>query len=165
MKKTVNLCCLMFLCYVVMAAATPARAEENQPEPQWRGGPHVGLTPYSGVFGAEVSRGRLGVTLGIPLSLGVKYYSDDQGYRWFVVAHAMHMDVEQDNSIKNVAYDRVDDTTVGVGFGYRWRWRNHWDLTASLSAVYQRERFSNDFVTVTEESVWPFPGLSFGYTF
>jgi hypothetical protein len=159
------LACLMFLCYAAAVSPTPAGADDSRPETEWRGGPHLGFTPYSGMFGAELSKGHYALSVGFPLSVGLKYYSDPHGDRWFAVAHVMHLDVEEDYTVNNVRYDHVKDTLAGAGFGYRWRWADHWDLTASLSAVYQREQYTSATASRTEQSVWPFPGISFGYTF
>lgn len=144
---------------------SPALADEAQPAPEWRGGPHIGYSPYTGVIGVEVQKGHFGATLGVPVSLGLRYYLDEQGYRWFVGFHGRHDAYDEDETIDGIPYEDVTFTDAGIGFGYKWRWRNHWDLTANFSVGYGREKRTGMYATRTEEYIGLFPGLSLGYTF
>ena len=130
-----------------------------------RVGPHVGFSPYTGLIGAEFQKGHMGFTLGIPLSAGIRYYFDENGYRWFLGAHAMYYSIEDDETKDGVRYEEKDSTFAGLGFGYKWRWKNHWDLTLNLSVAYYRERLTNDSVERTDEYIAVLPGITIGYTF
>lgn len=160
---------------IVLLFAVQAFAEET-PEDQvpveklpvvseWRGGPHIGFSPYTGIIGAEIQKGHYGVTLGLPECIGFKYYPDERGYRWFYGFHAMHFSVSESETVDNVPYNKSAYTFVGAGFGYRWRWWDHLDLTLSLSAEYGKTIYTGFFGSKTEQSVGALPGLTLGYTF
>lgn len=132
---------------------------------RWRGSPNIGFSPYTGIIGAEIQRSHFGLTIGLPTCLGLRYYPDKKGYRWFFGAHAMYYDLEKDQTKNGIRYDSQKSTILGLGFGYKWRWRNHWELTASLSIVYNKEEIENDAASRTDEYILPMPGIAFGYSF
>jgi hypothetical protein len=152
--------------FMTLLLTHPVRAEEPQnAPPSWRGGPVSGFSLYTGIIGGELIHKNIGMSMGMPACIGIKYYFDDLGYRWFVGAHATYLDVNDDETKDGVRYTSVTDTLAGAGFGYKWRWKNHWELCASISLTYEREEYKNDTSKRTIESLIAFPGLTFGYCF
>jgi len=140
-------------------------AEESPGLQEWRVGPHLGFSLYTGMLGAEIQKGHYGLTLGLPDSIGLKYYPDERGYRWFYGLHVLKNYLDENKVIDSVPYDRVTVIYSGLGFGYRWRWFDHLDLTASLSATYISEKRTGPYAKRTEKSLGPYPGITLGYTF
>jgi hypothetical protein len=150
---------------IAIILASPSFADDTPDLKEWRGGPHVGISLYTGVVGAEIQKGHYGVTLGLPTCIGIKYYPDERGYRWFFGIHTMKYSTDNKESIDNITYDRRRVTNTGAGFGYRWRWFNHLDLTTSLSVTYLNEELTGQFAKRTEKSYLLYPGITIGYTF
>lgn len=150
---------------VALFFVVPAFAEEPPTAQDWQGGLHVGFSPYTGLIGAEIQKGHYGVTLGLPTCIGLKYYPDERGYRWFFGLHAMHFGLDEQETVDNVNYNKSSNTYAGAGFGYRWRWWNHLDLTLSLSATYEKERRTGFYGSRTDEGLYVLPGLTVGGTF
>jgi len=133
---------------------------------RWRGGPHIGFSYYTGVIGAELQKEHWGFTIGIPAAIGVRYYLDNIGYRWFFGAHAMNYNIDDANETKDgIRYEELSSTAAGLGVGYKWRLKNHWDITLSLSIVWDRNELKNDYVSRTDDYILAMPGLTLGYTF
>lgn len=147
------------------APADQVPAEKPPVASELRGGPHIGFSPYIGLIGVEIQKGNYAVTLGLPPCIGLKYYPDERGYRWFYGLHAMHFSTNGSETVDYIPYNESTDTFVGAGFGYRWRWWDHLDLTLSLSAEYAKIKYTGYFGNTTEQSVGAFPGLTLGYTF
>jgi hypothetical protein len=132
---------------------------------EWRGGPHIGYSLYTGIIGAEIQKGHYGLTLGLPDSIGLKYYPDERGYRWFYGLHFMKNHIDDKEVIDNIPYDSMTTIYSGLGFGYRWRWFDHLDLTSSLSATYVSEKRTGPYAKRTEKRLGLYPGITLGYTF
>jgi hypothetical protein len=150
---------------LVLLVVAPAFADEPQTAPEWRGGPHIGFSPYTGIIGAEIQNGHYGLTLGVPTCIGFKYYPDERGYRWFFGLHAMYFSLDEQKTVGNIPYNGSTNTYAGAGFGYRWRWWDHLDLTLSLSATYEKEKQTGSYGNRTDESLYAFPGLTIGGSF
>ena len=151
---------------VWIQAATLALAEENKAdEVPFHGGIHAGFSMYTGVLGVELTQGHWGFSMGMPVAIGVKYYSDKEGYRWFAGAHGMYQHVEDKTTEDGIRYDEQTYGYAGLGLGYKWRFKFHWDLCLSLSTVYYRRLLENDTESRRDDYVSLFPGLTLGYTF
>lgn len=131
----------------------------------WRGGPHAGFSPYTGIIGGELQNGHWGFTLGAPAALGVRYYPDREGTRWFFGAHGMWYKLEKDEDKDGIRYTDQENYLAGAGFGYKWRFKGHWDLTASLSLTYYSEELTNTSAKRTETGIMLLPGITIGYSF
>ena len=46
-----------------------------------------------------------------PASIGLKYYPDERGYRWFYGLHAMHFSVNEREMVDYVPYNESTETT------------------------------------------------------
>lgn len=132
---------------------------------EWRGGPHIGFSLYTGIIGAEIQKGHYGLTLGLPESIGFKFYPDERGYRWFYGLHVLKNHIDEKEVIDNIPYDKTTVVYSGLGFGYRWRWFDHLDLSASLSATYVSEKRTGPYAKRTEKFLGAYPGITIGYTF
>ena len=171
-KKSIRVF-IAFIIVVLFAiqafAEEPSAGQASEVKPpvasEWRGGPQVGFSPYIGIIGVEIQKGNYAVSLGLPTCIGLKYYPDVRGYRWFYGVHAMHFSVEDRQTINNIPYNDSTVTYAGAGFGYKWRWWDHLDLTLSLSASYNKEKHTGPFGYRTEQSLGMFPGITLGYTF
>lgn len=161
-RKSIRIFIVFIMALLIEA---PAFAEEPHSTQELRGGPHIGFSPYTGVIGAEIQKGHYGLTLGIPACIGFKYYPDERGYRWFFGLHAMHYNLDENETVDNVPYNELTNTSAGAGFGYKWRWWDHLDLTLSLSALYEKERKSGSYGSRTDNTLFALPGLTIGYTF
>ena len=137
----------------------------NEEESTWRGGLHLGFSPYTGAVGAEIQRNHIGVNFGLPGNLGVKYYPCKDGHGWFLGAYAFRFDQDDGQTISGVEYTEGTFTQIGTGAGYKWRWMQHLDLTASLSLAYTQKEWDGAAGSTTEESIYPWPELAIGYTF
>lgn len=168
LKQFLKMCAgqLLVISMIVLWGVGPVSAEDvSMDSPSWRGGFHIGYSDFTGIIGVELNKANWAVTLGMPAAIGVKYYLDENGYRWFVGAHAMSYSLEKDQTKDGIRYTDLSSTSGGFGMGYKWRWKNHWDLALSLSLSYDREILKNDYVKRTEEYIMAKPGLTFGYTF
>ncbi|MCP4746649.1 MAG: DUF3575 domain-containing protein [Desulfobacteraceae bacterium] len=167
--KTITKICAIFvtvLSAVMIMGADSAKADHSFENSQkLRGGLHAGFSAYTGIIGAEIQKGHFGLTLGIPACLGLRYYFDETGARWFLGAHGMYFNVEEEETKDGIRYDEIDSTLAGAGIGYKWRWNDHWDLTLNLSLAYYKEKYTGDYATRTDEYITVVPGISFGYTF
>lgn len=161
-KKSIRIFIVLIM---TLLLAAPAFAEEPQKTQEWQGGPHIGFSPYTGIIGAEIQKGHYGVTLGLPTCIGLKYYPDERGYRWFFGLHAMHFSIDKDQRVNNIPYNESTNTYAGAGFGYRWRWWDHLDLTLSLSATYENDNLTGSYGNRTDVSLYALPGLTIGGTF
>ncbi len=140
-------------------------AEASDMNAPWGGSVNLGFSPYLGGVGLELQQSNFGLTLGLPASIGVRYYFDPSGTQWFLGTHVLHYDVEDDETKDGVLYKEVEATWWGAGVGYKWRWAAHWDLTFSLSLVYEKEKYKNATATREEETIWSVPGITIGYAF
>jgi hypothetical protein len=156
---------LFFNVFTIMGMGSVLADDSSENFSRWRGGPQIGFSPYTGVIGAELQKGHYGLTIGMPASLGIRYYLDDRGYRWFFGAHAMYYSIDKDETKDGIRYENKDSTYAGLGFGYKWRWKNHWDLIVSLSIAYYKEELENDFADRTDEYISAMPGVAIGYSF
>jgi hypothetical protein len=93
-----------------------APAEKPPVASEWRAGPHIGFSPYTGIIGVEIQKGHYGVTLGLPECIGFKYYPDERGYRWFYGVHAMHFSTDENGTEGFFPYNKITDTMAGAGF-------------------------------------------------
>ncbi len=151
---------------ISLIVACPGYCDELESSPTWRGGPHFGFSPFMGALGAEIQKGHFGLTIGIPASVGIKYYPDNQGYRWFFGAHAMNYNIDdEDTEEDGIIYEEEENTLIGFGFGYKWLWKSKWDLNLGISITHFEEELSNDYMTRTETSIRLLPTITFGYTF
>ncbi|MDA8137973.1 MAG: DUF3575 domain-containing protein [Desulfobacteraceae bacterium] len=143
----------------------PAGVWADSAAPQWRGGPHAGFSPYTGIIGGELQYEHWGFTIGAPAALGVRYYLGEDGTRWFIGAHGMWYKLKEDEDKDGIHYTDQEHYYTGGGFGYKWRFKDHWDLVASLSLAYYSEQYSNPNTKRTETGILLFPGLTIGYSF
>ena len=143
----------------------PALAGPSNNPSEVHGGFHLGFSPYSGIIGAELQRGKYSLTLGLPASIGLRYYFNEQPNSWFVGAHALYYDIDEEETIEGIRYDEKEVLISGMGTGHKWRFKDHWDLVLSLSLVYKKEEFRNSYAKRTEESIGALPGITIGYTF
>ncbi|GEM_PF-4442689 len=132
---------------------------------EWQGTPHLGFSPYTGLAGLELQNMNFGLTLGWPASVGLKYYFDKKGDRLFLGTHALYLKRDNDEIKDGVFYTENERTLVGAGIGYKWQSEQGWNMTFSLSILYDREKLKNGSGTATEEDVVSLPGLTFGYRF
>ena len=143
----------------------PVLADPSQETSETQGGFHLGFSPYTGVIGAELQRGKYSLTLGIPASIGLRYYFNEQPKSWFLGAHAMYYNIDKDETKDGIRYTEKEVMISGLGFGHKWRYKDHWDLILSMSLVYNKEEFKNGIVKRTEESIGALPGITIGYSF
>ena len=139
---------------------------DEAPLQSWRGGPQIGISPYTGVIGGELQKGKWALTMGLPAALGVRYYFAETGTKWFIGTHGMWYKLDDQNEEKDgIRYTDVEDLYLGAGFGYKWRFKDHWDLVASLSLGYHKEELTGKGVWRTTTGIAAMPGLSVGYSF
>jgi len=163
LKILSQLCPLLLMVGIMMPQAGFAK---NSPvDGEWQGTPHVGFSPYTGLVGLELQNTNFGLTLGWPASIGLKYYFDEKGDRLFLGTHALHLERDNDETKDGVLYTENERTLLGAGVGYKWQSEQGWNLTLSLSIVYDREKLKNGSGATTEEDVISLPGLTFGYRF
>lgn len=168
MTRMLKLCFLIWIVlFIVISQGYAQDISEEKPlkTTPFRGGLHLGFSPYNGVLGLELNRGHWSFTLGLPSSAGIIYYPDKQGYRWFMGASGMYYNFDEDNTEDGILYDEETDVYAGVSAGYKWRWRDHWDLSLSVSALYHRRLLENDFMERREDYIVFLPGVTVGYTF
>lgn len=148
-------------------APEPEKNSSPVPAPTqtWRSGIHIGFSPNMGMLGAEFQKGRYGMTVGFPASIGIKIYPNEEGTKLFCMAHAVYDAGDDDETIDDIDYDSYRTIDTGIGLGYKWRWKNHWDVVLSLSADFYKEEHSGPSGSRTETGFMPFPGLTIGYTF
>ena len=157
---------MVIICFIVsMGFVLSSFADDSAGIHEWQGGPHIGFSLYTGIIGAEIQKGHYGLTLGLPESIGFKYYPDERGYRWFYGVHVLKNSSDDKEIIDNIPYDSKTVVYSGLGFGYRWRWFDHLDLTTSLSATYASEKRTGPAAKRTEQSLGLYPGITIGYTF
>jgi hypothetical protein len=157
---------IMALFIMIVFFITPAQGgDETQSSIEWMWSPQIGYSPYIGILGAEIQKSHIGVTFGVPESIGVRYYFDDQGYSWFLGAHASYYPYKHEETKDGIQYDKTVTARVGLGFGYKWRWMNHWEIAPTLSVGYKRDKLSGDYGTRTDNYIVLSPGVSAGYTF
>lgn len=140
-------------------------ADDKEPSDALRIGPYIGFSMFTGMIGAEIQKGHMGVSLGLPGNLGVKYYFDKNGVRWFAGAYAMYTSYDEKETIDNIEYKDYKSKDGGLGLGYKWRWRNHWDLSLNCSIGYRVVEQTGDFAVREEESIVIIPGIIMGYMF
>lgn len=158
---------LWLVLFIVVSQGYAQDISEEKPmdTPSFRGGLHLGFSPYTGLLGLELSRGHWAATLGLPSCAGIKYYPDERGCRWFVGAHAMYFKIDDKETVDGVTYDKTTIGYAGLGLGYKWRWRNHWDLNLSASVAFHRRLLENDYMERREDYISFIPALTAGYTF
>ena len=154
------------LSFVSVSGIEPVMADDSPEDSlSWRGGPHIGFSYYTGLIGAELQKVHWGFTIGLPAAMGVRYYIDNKGYRWFFGAHSMYYTLDDADETKDgIRYDELTSTSAGIGAGYKWRLKNHWDITLSLSISWDREELKNDYVSRKDDYIMATPGLTLGYT-
>ncbi len=130
---------------------------------RWRGSFHAGFSPYLGMFGLELQNLYVGFILGMPTSIGFRYYLNGNGHKWFLGVHGMHYNLESDKTLDGITYNKSENTLFGSGFGYKWRWKGRYDLALSLSLAYQKNIHTNDHIKRTEDGIMIFPGFTFGF--
>ncbi len=159
---------LLFFPLIIMLILTTRQSVSAANSPvdgEWGGTPHLGFSPYTGLLGIEIQNSHFGLTLGMPASIGFKYYFDEKGDRLFLGAHAMRMEFDHDERKDGVLYKENKTTVLGAGLGYKWQWEQGWNITLSLSIVHYDEELKNSATSRTEDSIESFPGLTFGYRF
>ena len=129
-------------------------ANDSAQQVGWRGGPRIGLSAATGIFGVEVQYGHVAVAAGvIPICIfecetivttSVRYYVADTGSSWFAEIFSWSLD------------DGSGDGLLGADAGYRWRFGSGWDLAAAFGIARGRGEF---------EGSSPLPSVSFGYSF
>ncbi len=158
---------VLILAVVILSVylLSPSQAYSADDYSDVQGGLHVGFSPYSGIIGGELQTGHYGLILGVPASLGVRYFFREQRDRWFIGAHVMYYESEEEETKKGIRYDELKVLLTGFGFGHKWRFKEHWDFILSLSLAYQKEEYSNSYAELTEEALGVLPGITIGYTF
>jgi hypothetical protein len=156
----------IFICILTIGGMGSALAEDSSKNiTRWRGGPQIGLSPYTGLIGAELQKRHWGVTIGFPGNIGVRYYLNETGDRWFFGFHAALLNIDEDETEDGIRYKKQKFTFLGSGAGYKWRWLDSWELTLNLSIEYVKQELENDSTTKTDEYISVDPGIAIGYSF
>lgn len=165
-KKILIVGLFIILGFFVRASFDSAYAEgTSKTRDAWGGGVHAGFSPYLGLIGLELQQTNFALTIGLPASIGVRYYFDPSGTQWFLGTHVLHYDIEEDKTKDGVRYTEQKATLWGMGVGYKWRFRERWDLTLSLSLVQEKKRLKNSTASRTDDTVLSLPGITIGYVF
>lgn len=94
MKSKITPLFFPLMIMLLLITSHPVFAANSPVDGEWGGTPHLGFSPYTGLIGVEIQNSHFGLTLGLPASIGVKYYFDEKGDRFFVGAHALRMEFD-----------------------------------------------------------------------
>lgn len=162
---------VFIICTSVFIMLAPSGASSEQPGGQdqngnnWRVGPRIGLSGYTGLIGFEVQRRHFAFAAGFPGNVGLKYYIMPEGHSWFAGGHFVHFKTNTSDFKYSGYGGRTVWTEYGLGGGHRWRWGTGWDLSLSAGVAYiKEEEFSGPKKRITK-SIGIRPGVTVGYSF
>lgn len=165
MKAKTSVLIVASIIIFVLGNFASVYAAEDQISPQTNWGIDIGFSPYIGIIGLEVQRNAFSISIGPPACIGLRYYMNGAGTRWFCGLHHMRYETENSEADDGIVYDTCENEISGLGFGYKWRWWQHLDLTFNLSIAYHQSNFENIDHYRKEKVAFLFPGLTLGYRF
>lgn len=139
-------------------------AEEKTSEYIFNG--KLGLSPYTGVVGLEVQKNKWSLGFGLPASVSLKrYVNENEDSLFYGVYWNNFSNNNYDDTENGIFFERYERKEFGIGAGYIWIWESGWNTSTGLSVGDFEEEFTNSDVKLIKTGVRINLELSVGYRF
>lgn len=126
----------------------------------------LGVSPYTGLLGVEIQKGKWSLGLGVPGNLSIKRYMHaNEDSVFYGVYWSQYKDNSYDDYEQGAYFDSYERKSYGVGAGYIWLWVSGWNVSTGLSVGEFEKQYSNSNFTLTEDGIRIDLELSVGYKF
>lgn len=126
----------------------------------------LGLSPYTGLLGVEIQKGKWSLGLGVPGNLSVKHYMhENKDSVFYGVYWNQYKDNSYDDYEQGAYFDSYERKSYGVGAGYIWIWESGWNVSTGVSVSEFEKQYANSDFKLTKDGVRIELELSAGYKF
>ncbi len=150
--------------FTLCLLATNLCAQENNSDFSFNG--KLGLSPYTGLLGVEIQKGKWSLGLGVPGNVSLKRYmhaNDDSVF--YGVYWNQYKDNSYDDYEQGAYFDSFERKSYGIGAGYIWLWESGWNVSTGLSVSEFEKEYTNSDFKLTKDGVRIELELSAGYKF
>jgi hypothetical protein len=139
-------------------------AEENSSDYMFNG--KLGLSPYTGILGLEVQKGKWSLGVGFPASVSLKRYNYENEDSLFYGIYWNNFKNDNYDDFENgMFFDEYERESYGVGAGYIWLWESGWNASTGLSIGEFEEEYTNPYGKLIKDGIRIDLELSVGYKF
>lgn len=153
---------IMVMCLSLLSSGL--LAEESSSEYMFNG--KLGASPYTGILGFEVQKGKWSLGVGFPVSVSVKHYQyENEDSLFYGVYWNKFTDNSYDDYKEGILFDEYERESYGVGAGYIWLWKSGWNASTGISISEFEKEYANSNLKYFEEGYSVNFELSVGYKF
>ena len=153
---------IMVMCLSLLSSGLVA--EESTSEYMFNG--KLGISPYTGLLGLEVQKGKWSLGVGFPVSVSVKRYQYENEDSLFYGVYWNNLtDNSYDDYEDGILFDEYERESYGLGVGYMWLWESGWNTSTGLSVGEYKKEYTNANLKYFEEGYNLNVELSVGYKF